>query len=88
MSGRGEEPIAGGIAVQGATLVAAIGLAVLIILYLTRDNRDHFARAARPGLNGPDIEMLEKQNQAYERIIHASTPAIGGRKAPALKYPG
>ena len=32
--------------------------------------------AAPPGLDGTDIDLLERQNKAYERIIQAITPAI------------
>jgi serine protease Do len=64
------------VAVQNATLVAAIGLAALIVLYFVHSGRNQIATAARPGLDGPEIQMLEKQNQAYQRIIQASIPAI------------
>jgi serine protease Do len=35
-----------------------------------------FALAQGKGLDGPDIDVLERQNQAYERIAKAVTPAI------------
>jgi serine protease Do len=35
-----------------------------------------FALAQGKGLDGPDIDALERQNQAYERIAKAVTPAI------------
>jgi hypothetical protein len=35
-----------------------------------------FALAQGNGLDGTDIDALERQNQAYERIAKAVTPAI------------
>jgi serine protease Do len=32
--------------------------------------------AARPGLDGPDIDLLERENKGYERVIQATTPSI------------
>src|SRR5260370_5797715 len=32
--------------------------------------------AARPGLDGQDIDLLERENKGYERIIQATTPSI------------
>ena len=51
-------------------------LAVLMSLYFTRHSRAHFALAAGKALDGSDIQMLEAQNKAYERVIKATTPAI------------
>jgi serine protease Do len=36
----------------------------------------NFALAQGKGLDGPDIDFLDRQNQAYERIAKAVTPAI------------
>ena len=58
------------------TIVALIGLALLASLYVIHRGHGPFVMAARPGLDGPDIDLLEKQNKAYERIIQAITPAI------------
>jgi serine protease Do len=62
--------------VLSALLLALVGLTVLGTFYLTHRAYDRVALAARPGLDGPDIEMLDRQNKAYERVIQATTPAI------------
>ena len=65
-----------GLPVLGALLIALVGLTVLGTFYLTHRNYDRVALAARPGLDGPDIDLLDRQNKAYERVIQATTPAI------------
>jgi Do/DeqQ family serine protease len=57
-------------------LVSLVALALVATLYFTRHNRAHFAMAAGNALDGSDIEMLEAQNKAFERIIKATAPAI------------
>ncbi|HXN50898.1 MAG TPA: trypsin-like peptidase domain-containing protein [Candidatus Acidoferrum sp.] len=57
-------------------LLALVAITVLGSLYLSHHRYGQFVMAARPGLDGPDIELLEKENKAYERIIQATTPAI------------
>jgi serine protease Do len=57
-------------------LGAVIGLATLAGLYLSHHRFGPFVMAARPGLNGPEIDLLERQNKAYERVIQSTTPAI------------
>jgi serine protease Do len=57
-------------------LVLLVGLTVASAFYLTHRGYSHVALAARPGLDGPDIDLLERQNKAYERVIQATTPAI------------
>src|ERR1700730_7793877 len=59
-----------------ALLVGLVGLTVLGTFYLTHRGSDRVALAARPGLDGPDIDLLDRQNKAYERVIQATTPAI------------
>src|SRR5258705_10293937 len=51
-------------------------LAVLGISYVPQRSSKPVAFAAGPGLDGPDIELLEKQNKAFERIIQSITPGI------------
>lgn len=58
------------------TLVVLLGLSVLGTLHPAQRGFEPFVMAARPGLDGPDIDQLERQNKAYERIIQATTPAI------------
>jgi serine protease Do len=65
-----------GLPVLSALLIALVGLTVLGTFYLTHRNYDRVALAARPGLDGPDIDLLDRQNKAYERVIQATTPAI------------
>jgi len=57
-------------------LAVLAGLAVVAISYFPHDSSTPFALAARPGLDGPDIDLLEKQNKAFERIIQTTTPGI------------
>jgi serine protease Do len=65
-----------GLPVLIALLVALVGLTVLGTFYLTHRAYDRVALAARPGLDGPDIDLLDRQNKAFERVIQATTPAI------------
>lgn len=37
---------------------------------------ESFVLAARPGLEGPEIDLLERQNKAFERITEAEASAI------------
>jgi serine protease Do len=53
-----------------------VGIALLAGLALSHRAYGPFVMAARPGLDGPEIQLLEKQNQAFERIVQATTPAI------------
>ena len=57
-------------------LAVLAGLAVVAISYFPHHSSTPFAFAARPALDGPDIDLLEKQNKAFERIIQAITPGI------------
>src|SRR5258705_4408914 len=57
-------------------LIALVGVAVLTALAASHRGFDSFVMAAKPGLDGPEIQLLEKQNQAFERIVQATTPAI------------
>src|SRR6267378_2042371 len=57
-------------------LLTAVGIALLAGLALSHRAYGPFVMAARPGLDGPEIQLLEKQNQAFERIVQATTPAI------------
>jgi serine protease Do len=57
-------------------LIAIVGLAVLGFTYVSHRNSGHFAFAAGRALDGPDIDLLEKENRAYERVIDATTPSI------------
>src|ERR1700704_4005346 len=65
-----------GLPVLSGLLMALCGLTVLGTFYLPHRNYDRVALAARPGLDGPDIDLLDRQNKAYERVIQATTPAI------------
>ena len=58
------------------TLMGVMILALSAILYQAHHLYPGFALAEGKGLDGPDIEALERQNQAYERIAKAVTPAI------------
>ncbi len=54
--------------------VAAAVVAALVIVNLL-DSR-HLAFAQGRGLSGPDIDVLQAQNRAVERIAQAVTPAV------------
>lgn len=58
------------------TLVGVLCLALAGVLYLGRARFPQFALADGQGLQGSDIEALERQNQAFERIAETVTPAI------------
>jgi serine protease Do len=61
--------------VAGA-LILAMSLALVAVSHLGRTTHDGLALAASVELDGPDIDLLKKQNQAYERIVEAVMPAI------------
>lgn len=60
----------------GLILITLIALSILSARYLIHRGHEQFVMAAAPGLDGPDIDMLERQNKAFERIIQAVTPGI------------
>jgi len=58
------------------TLVVLLGLSLLGVLHPVDRGLGASVMAARPGLDGAEIDLLERQNRAYERIVQAITPAI------------
>jgi serine protease Do len=58
------------------TLIGVLTLGLSGMLYQGHHLYPQFALAQGKGLDGPDIDALERQNQAYERIAKAVTPAI------------
>jgi serine protease Do len=58
------------------TLMGVLILGLSALLYQGQHLFPQFALAQGKGLDGPDIDALERQNQAYERIAKAVTPAI------------
>jgi serine protease Do len=58
------------------TLIGLLTLGLSLVLYQGHRMFPDFALAQGKGLDGPDIDVLERQNQAYERIDKAVTPAI------------
>jgi serine protease Do len=58
------------------TLIGVLILGLSFMLYQGNHLYPGFALAQGKGLDGPDIDFLERQNQAYERIDKAVTPAI------------
>jgi len=58
------------------TLIGILTLGLSFMLYQGNHVFPNFALAEAKGLDGPDIDLLERQNQAYERIAKAVTPAI------------
>jgi serine protease Do len=59
------------LALIGVTCLALAGM-----LYQGHHVFSRFALAQGQGLDGPDIEALERANKAYERIAQSVTPAI------------
>ncbi len=58
------------------TLIGVLCLALSAMLYMGHRSFPQFAAASGAGLDGADIDLLEKQNKAYERIAEAVSPAI------------
>ena len=58
------------------TLVGVLCLVLSGVSYLNHRQLGRFALASGGGLDGADIEMLERQNKAYERIADVVTPAV------------
>ncbi len=58
------------------TLIGILTLGLSFMLYQGHRLYPQFAMAEGKGLDGPEIDILERQNQAYERIAKAVTPAI------------
>jgi serine protease Do len=61
-----------------ATIAALVFIIMAASYFSHRTHGDYggYTLAAGPGLNGPDIELLEQQNKAFERIIQATAPAV------------
>jgi S1-C subfamily serine protease len=68
--------VEGGIVVVRLLLVGLVCFALVEILFMGYGRYRQTAMAAARGLDGPDIELLERQNQAHERVIHATAPGI------------
>lgn len=58
------------------TFIGVVCLAMSGLLYEGHRAFPQFALAGGAGLDGPDIDSLERQNKAYERIAETVTPAI------------
>src|SRR5271157_1356088 len=58
------------------TLIGVVCLALSGLLYEAHRAFPQFALASGAGLDGPEIDALERQNKAYERIAESVTPAI------------
>jgi len=58
------------------TLIGVLTLGLSFMLYQGHHVFPDFAMAQGKALDGPDIDVLERQNQAYERIAKAVSPAI------------
>lgn len=57
-------------------LIAVALFALAGVSYFNHHSFSRFALAGGAGLDGADIDMLERQNKAYERIAEALTPAV------------
>lgn len=58
------------------TFIGLLSVALAAVLYHGHRVFPPFALADGTGLDGPDIDVLERQNKAYERIAQTVTPAI------------
>jgi Do/DeqQ family serine protease len=58
------------------TFIGVVCLVLSGLLYEGHRVFPQFALAEGAGLNGQEIEILERQNKAYERIAESVTPAI------------
>jgi serine protease Do len=58
------------------TLIGVLCLALSAMLYMGHRSFPRFTAASGGALDGADIDLLEQQNKAYERIAQAVTPAI------------
>jgi len=58
------------------TLIGLLTLGLSLMLNQAHHLFPDFALAQVKGLDGSDIDVLERQNQAYERIAKSVTPAI------------
>ncbi len=58
------------------TFLGVLSLALAGMFYLGHRSFPGFALAGRDGLNGPEIENLERLNRAYERIAESVTPGV------------
>jgi serine protease Do len=58
------------------TLIGVLCLALAAMLYMGHRSFPQFAAASGAGLDGADIDLLERQNKAYERIADTVTPAV------------
>ena len=58
------------------TLIGLLTLGLSFTLYQGHRLFPDFAMAQGKELDGPDIDVLDRQNQAYERIAKTVTPAI------------
>src|SRR5258705_12990054 len=56
-------------------LIALLGLFVLAVSHPANRGLGQSVGAARPALEATEIDLLERQNRAYERIVKAITPA-------------
>src|ERR1039457_3455713 len=63
----------------GGLSLVMIGVLILGLSAMLQQGKalfPNFAFAQGKGLDGADIDVLERQNQAYERISKTVTPAI------------
>ncbi len=60
----------------GVLFLFVVGAVLFCLFYVSPHSSQEYVRAASTKLDGPEIELLQRQNQAYERIIDATAPAI------------
>ncbi len=57
-------------------LIGVLCLVLSATFYVGHRSYPRFAWADGAGLDGPDIDILERQNKAYQRIARTVTPAV------------
>jgi len=58
------------------TMIGVLCLVLVEVVHVNHSVAPRFVLASGPSLDGPDIQILEKENQAYERVAETVTPAI------------
>ncbi len=58
------------------TMIGVLCLALSVMVSVNHRAFSRFALADGAGLDGPEINLLEQQNRAYERIAQTVTPAV------------
>src|ERR1700716_606049 len=64
------------VSVWRIAMLVLVAITIAGSVYLSHHHYSQFVMAARPGLDGPEIDLLARENKGYERVIQATTPSI------------